>query len=235
VCKEDTLLDMTQISVVVIDGQRTFTDALSARLGAETDMTVVATAESVASTRRLLAGRHVDTALLDPELPDSLQLAAEMARVHATAPEPIKVIMLGSVPEAARIAEALRAGVTAWVRKEEPIEHLLEVIRGVMRGETQLPPMLLGRVLRLLLDERDEPCGCQQYPLSSLTPREREVLSYLVQGIGRREIADRMQLSANTVRSHLQNLMAKLGVHTTLEAVALARRTQAGGTHFKAS
>ena len=60
----------------------------------------------------------------------------------------------------------------------------------------------------------------------TLTSREREVLSHLAQGMGRREVADHMHLSPNTVRSHMQNLMGKLKVHTTLEAVALARRAQ---------
>jgi len=85
---------------------------------------------------------------------------------------------------------------------------------------------VVGPILRLLIYERDERQASVEHPLGSLTPREREVLSFLVEGIGRREVAERMHLSANTVRSHLQNLMAKLGVHTTLEAVALARQAQ---------
>jgi DNA-binding NarL/FixJ family response regulator len=226
---------MTPIRVVVIDGQRTFADALAARLAAETGLTVVAATESVVSLRSLLVGRPADIALLDAELPESVQLATELADVRIAAPQRMKVIMLGAIPEAACIVEALRAGVTGWVRKEESIEHLLETIRGVKRGETRLPPAAVGPVLRLVLDEQDERNAPHKHPLATLTPREREVLSYLVQGIGRREVAERMHLSANTVRSHLQNLMGKLGVHTTLEAVALARRTQPGGASFRAS
>jgi DNA-binding NarL/FixJ family response regulator len=59
--------------------------------------------------------------------------------------------------------------------------------------------------------------------LAALTPREREILSCLADGAGRHDVAERLHLSANTVRTHLQNLMAKLGVHSTLEAVALTR------------
>jgi DNA-binding NarL/FixJ family response regulator len=136
--------------------------------------------------------------------------------------------MLGTLPEAARIVEAFRAGIAGWVQKEESIEHLLGAIRGVLRGETQLPAAAVGPVLRLLLEERDEHHLSRRYPLATLTPREREVLLHLAEGIGRREVAERMHLSAHTVRSHLQNLMGKLGVHTTLEAVALARRAQLG-------
>ena len=224
---------MTQISVFVIDGQRTFADALAFRLAAEPGLSLVAAADSAAAARRMLAGRHVDVVLLDSDLADGLDLAAELTRIHAAeltrihaATEPVRVIMLGSVPEATRVVEALRTGIAAWVPKDESIEQLLGVIRGVMRDETRLPATAVGPVLRLLLYEHDEREALPKHPLGSLTRREREVLSYLVEGIGRREVAERMHLSAHTVRSHLQNLMGKLGVHTTLEAVALARRAQ---------
>lgn len=216
---------MTEISVVVVDGQRTFADALAARLAVEPGLLVVAATESAAFVRRMLIGRRVDVALLDAELPDSLDLGVDLARSPAAA-RPVQVIMLGAVPDAMRVVEVLRAGVAGWVPKEQSIEYLLDAIRGVMRGETRLPCTAVGPVLQHLFRERDEREKSANHPLATLTPREREVLSYLAEGIGRREVADRMHLSANTVRSHLQNLMAKLGVHTTLEAVALARRAQ---------
>jgi DNA-binding NarL/FixJ family response regulator len=96
------------------------------------------------------------------------------------------------------------------------------VIRGVARGETWLPPAESGNVLRLLMAERQQQEDNDGL-LAALTPREREVLACLAEGAGRREVAERLHLSANTVRTHLQNLMAKLGVHSTLEAVAMSR------------
>jgi DNA-binding NarL/FixJ family response regulator len=226
----EKLVGMAQITVVVVDGQRTFADALAARLAVEGGLTVVATAGSVESVHRLLVGRHVDVALLDAELPEVLRLAAELAGVRISAPRPVRVIMLGTMPGAARLVEALRAGIAGWVPKEESIGHLLETIRSVMHNETRLPPTALGPVLQLLLDEYDGHAS-PKHPLMALTPREQEVLSYLAEGISRREVAERMHLSCHTVRSHLQNLMGKLDVHTTLEAVALARQTQRGQTH----
>jgi DNA-binding NarL/FixJ family response regulator len=213
---------MTRISVVVIDGQRTFADALAARLRAEPDLVAVAP-ESAASARRLLGGRHVDVVLLDSELAQSLRLTADIS-------QPPWVVMLGPVPETARIIEALRAGIAGWVPKEESIEQLLHVIRGVMRGETWLPARAVGSVLRLLLRQHGEGSASWPDPLGSLTPREREVLAYLAAGVGRREAAERMHLSAGTIRSHVQHLMRKLGVHSALEAVAIARQAQPGGT-----
>jgi DNA-binding NarL/FixJ family response regulator len=217
---------MTQIRVVVIDGQRTFADALAARLTVEPGLLLVAVAESAAAARRLLDGRHVDIVLLDSELPQSLDLAAELTEIRAAASRSARVIMLGPVPEAPQTVEALRTGIVGWIPKEESIEQLLRTISGVMRDEMWLPAAAMGPVLRLLLHERHEQDATVNHPLGSLTPREREVLTYLAEGIGRREAAERMHLSAHTVRSHLQNLMAKLGVHTTLEAVAVARQAQ---------
>lgn len=224
--REVHTVGMTQIKVIVFAGQRTFADALASRLAAESGLFLVAVAESATDVRRMLDRRHADIVLLDSEMTQSLQLAAELAVTRAATPQPVRVIMLGTVPAAARTVEALRTGIAGWVPKEESIEHLLRAIRSAMRDETWLPATAVGPVLQLLLHERDEQEASIQHPLGSLTPREREVLAYLAEGIGRREAAERMHLSAHTVRSHLQNLMAKLGVHTTLEAVAVARQAQ---------
>jgi DNA-binding NarL/FixJ family response regulator len=217
---------MTRIRVAVIDGQRTFADALAARLTAEPDLLVIAVSESAAAARRLLDDRHVDVLLLDSELAPGFRLAAE------TSPPP-RVIMLGPVPDAPRIVEALRAGIAGWVSKEESVDQLLRVIRGVLRGETWLPAQALGPVLRLLLQQHREGHASRldsPDPLRGLTAREREVLGYLADGVGRRETAERMHLSPGTVRSHVQHLMGKLGVHSALEAVAIARQAQLSGT-----
>jgi DNA-binding NarL/FixJ family response regulator len=213
---------MSRIRVAVIDGRCTFADALASRLSAEPDMQLVAVSESADAARRLLNGRRVDIVLLDSGLMQRLD--------HLTADMPVsaRLILLGAVPDAARIVEALRAGIAGWMAKEESTEQLLHVIRGVMRDETWVPATVVGPVLRLLLHGYREGDAAGRGSLARLTPREREVLGYLAEGIGRWEVAERMQLSAAAVRSHVQNLLRKLGVHSTLEAVAVARQAQLG-------
>ena len=213
---------MSRITVAVIDGQRTFADALASRLSAEPDIQLVAVPESTAAARRLLSGRRVDIVLLDSELMDSLD--------HPTAdmPPSARLILLGPIPDAARIVKALRAGVAGWVAKEESMEQLLHVIRGVMRDETWVPAAAVGSVLRFLLHGYREGHATLRDPLARLTPREQEVLGYLAEGIDRWEVAERMRLSAATVRSHVRNLLRKLGAHSTLEAVAVARQARLG-------
>jgi DNA-binding NarL/FixJ family response regulator len=210
----------TEIHVLLIDQQLTFRDALAARLRAEPDLVVVAGTESTESARRVLVGRPTDVILLDAELPagSAVAFCAEMTR---RVPAP-RVVLLSATSEAQRIVDAVRACAVGWVGKDESIDHLLRVIRGVVRGETWLPSRELGEVLRLLIADQDERRGCDEL-LATLTQRERDVLFHLVEGEGRKEVAERLQLSANTVRTHLQNLMTKLGVHSTLEVVALTR------------
>jgi DNA-binding NarL/FixJ family response regulator len=132
------------------------------------------------------------------------------------------VIMMSYSAEPDRIVAAVRAGAASWLPKGESLQHLLRVVRGTARREAWLPPAVAGQVLALLLRD-PAPRPANEPLLATLTPREREVLACLAEGVARREVAARLSLSANTVRTHLQNLMGKLQVHSTLEAVALTR------------
>ena len=210
---------MAPLNVLVLDRQRTFADAVAKWLDAEAGVATATAVYSAQSGRCMMARSHVDVMLVDGDLPDSaaLTLCAEAAgRDH-----PPRVIVLSASAEAGRIVAAVHAGAVAWVRKDESGEHLLHVIGRVARGETWVPPSELGHVLRLLLDERDK--VREEDPLAALTPRERDVLLQVAEGADRKEAAERLHLSVNTVRTHMQSLMAKLGVHSALEAVALTR------------
>jgi DNA-binding NarL/FixJ family response regulator len=214
------------ITVLVVDEERMFADAVAAQLEAEQDITVVAAVQPTAHSDRLIAGRHADVVLLDADLPGTA--ANSLCQKVTSIDTPSRVIMLSDSSEPERIAAALRAGASAWVRKDASFEHLLQVVRGVKGGETWLPPAQAGTVLKIFMHAQDR----QQEDnalLAALTPREREVLDRLAAGAERRDVAEQLYLSANTVRTHLRNLMAKLGVHSTLEAVAMTRRTDIVG------
>jgi DNA-binding NarL/FixJ family response regulator len=208
------------IRVLIVDQRLAFRDALSTRLQAEPDLAVVAKAHSAEFAPRVLVGRSADVILLDAELPDDSAIAfcADMTRSG----EHPRVVMVSAASHPERIVAAVRAGAAAWVRKDESVDHLLDVIRGVVRGDTWIPPSELGTVLRLLIEDQDHRRDSDDL-LASLTRRERDVLFLLVEGAGRKEVAETLQLSANTVRTHLHSLMVKFGVHSTLEVVALAR------------
>jgi DNA-binding NarL/FixJ family response regulator len=209
------------INVLVADQERAFADALAARLKAESDLYVVGVVRVTTPGPCLLGRDSADVLVLDGDLPGGAanRLCEEMSgRAIAT-----RVIMISSSSGPARIVQAIRAGAAAWVGKDESVEHLLRVIRGVVRGETWLPPAEAGNVLRLLLLERERHSEVERL-LAALTSRERMVLACFTEADGRRDVvAERLYVSVNTVRTHMQNIMAKLGVHSALEAVALTR------------
>ena len=208
------------IRVLIVDEHLSFRDALATRLQTEPDLAVLAKAHSTEFASSVLVGRSVDVILLDADLPahSAIAFCSEMMR----RPDLPRIVMLSAASEPERIVTAVRAGAAAWVRKDESIDYLLGVIRGVVRGETWVPPRELGVVLHLLIEDRDHARDSDDL-FAALTPRERDVLFLLVEGVGRKEVANRLQLSANTVRTHLHSLMSKLGVHSTLEVVVLAR------------
>ena len=215
-----------EIKVFIADQELTFAEVLAARLDDEEDIEVVGAAQGGISSHWLVAGKSVDVVVLDSDLAGGAtnQLCAEL--VNRT--RSVQVVVLSSSSEPERIVNAIRAGAAAWVRKDESLERLLQAIRGVARGESWLPPSELGNVLRLLLREQDRHRKSEQM-LAALTPRERTVLACLAEGTGRRDaVAEQLNLSVNTVRTHLQNLMAKLDVHSALEAVALIREERDG-------
>jgi DNA-binding NarL/FixJ family response regulator len=209
------------INVLVADQERAFADALAARLEAESDIEVVGVVRVTMPGPSLLGRDSAHVLVLDGDLPggSANRLCEEMSgRAIGT-----RVIMIGSSSGPARIVQAIRAGAAAWVGKDESVEHLLRVIRSVARGETWLPPAAAGNVLRLLLVQQERHSEVERL-LAALTPRERTVLACFAAADGRRDVvAERLYISVNTVRTHMQNIMAKLGVHSALEVMALTR------------
>ncbi|AEW94494.1 MULTISPECIES: response regulator transcription factor [Streptomycetaceae] len=151
---------------------------------------------------------------------------ALVERVRSEHPGTRSIVLAGR-DDAHRAARALQAGAGGWVAKDSSLARLLTVIRGVLRDETHVPPALLTGVLRELTAARRHRTESERL-VESLTPREREVLRCMVAGLGRKAVAERLYLSPHTVRTHMQNVLGKLGVHSTLAAVALARRAGVG-------
>ncbi|MFE9425196.1 LuxR C-terminal-related transcriptional regulator [Kitasatospora sp. NPDC006697] len=146
----------------------------------------------------------------------------------------LHAVVLAAEEDPRRAVRALYAGASGWVAKESSLTRLLTVVRGVLRGETHLPPALLTGVVRELTTARRDRTESERL-VESLTPREKQVLRCMVAGLGRQAVAERLYLSPHTVRTHMQNVLGKLGVHSTLAAVALARRAGVGPAEAAAS
>ena len=234
---------MARIRVLVVDDHRIFAESLAAALAAEPDVDVSAAGSGPAALRCLergvAEGRRYDVLLVDADLgagaggvpaqresgsgpPPGADGLALVAAVRAAHPG-VRTVVLAERDEPRRAAHALQAGASGWVAKDCSLSRLLAVIRGVLREETHLPPALLTGVLRELTAARKHRSDSERL-VESLTPREHEVLRCMVAGLGRKDVAARLFLSPHTVRTHMQNVLGKLGVHSTLAAVALARR-----------
>ncbi|MFJ3205047.1 LuxR C-terminal-related transcriptional regulator [Streptomyces sp. NPDC086989] len=235
---------MVRIRVLVVDDHRIFAESLAAALAAEPDVDVSAAGSGPAALRCLeravAEGRRFDVLLVDADLgaaaggavpaqrepgsgsPPAADGIALVAGVRVSHPG-VRTVVLAERDDPRRAALALQAGASGWVAKDCSLSRLLAVIRGVLREETHLPPALLTGVLRELTAARKHRTDSERL-VESLTPREHEVLRCMVAGLGRKDVAARLFLSPHTVRTHMQNVLGKLGVHSTLAAVALARR-----------
>ena len=195
------------------------------RLDAECDLDVVATVSQPEETMRVIRAQSVDVAVLAVDGVDG-GFVDMGERLLAVRPE-LKLIGVTSGDDTAALVRAVRNGFRAWVPKDVGICVLLDVLSAVCRGETWIPPVLLTRLLERLLREQEEQRAAER-PLASLTLREHEVLRAMTGGATRQEIAHQLSISSNTVRTHTQSILGKLGVHSSLAAVTLARRAGVG-------
>lgn len=214
------------VRLLIFVQEATFADALATRLEAELELDVMAALYVRALSPQPSAGMCADVVLLDGDLPGdaAFRLCKELRQLSDTP----RIVFLSHTSAPGRIVHAIAAGANAWVRKDESLDRLIEVIHGAARGETWLPPGEIKPVLQLLMDgeskgESNPEQGNGGELLAVLTRREREVLACFAEGSNRRDVAKRLHMSPNTVRTHLQNLMSKLGAHSALEAVALTR------------
>jgi len=214
------------IRIAVVDDHQVFTDAIAERLRQEPDLDVVGTAQDAAGALALLEATEVDVVTVDLALgaDDGLDLARD---VLARWPE-AQVVLVTGVDADERCLEALRSGVRGWVSKLGPASVLIDAIRGVAQGETHIPGRLLTMVLSSLTAWGDGGVR-DETVIRKLSNRELDVLRCLVDGRSRKEIGVLLNVSPNTIRTHVQSILHKLEVHSALTAVAIARRAGVRG------
>ena len=211
---------MARISVLVVDDHKVFADALQARLSFEDDLGPIAVAYNSGEALACLSQGSYDVSILDYGLGD--ETGSELATTLMRSGGSTNVIMLSAVTSMDAVVNSLIAGVRGWLPKMIDTRYLVDAIRGVRAGEMWIDRALLGQVMPALLERLLTPASD---PLDVLTPREREVLDGLIGGLSRVEIGVKLNVSSYTVRTHTQNLISKLGVHSALEAVTLALRS----------
>lgn len=210
-----------KVRILLADEHSLFRQAVKVVLEAEDDMEVVAEARDGMSAVQLAEHTLPDVALLDADLPNCDGIRATgliKARVSTC-----RVLVLSAEDSERTLTDALEAGASGYLTKGAPLSELIGATRALHRGEIMIPPGMLGSLLSGLLRGRRE----QQRALllvSTLTRREREILALVASGAGNHDIAQRLVISPETARTHIQNLLTKLGVHSRLEAAAFVAK-----------
>lgn len=210
---------MTGISVLLVDDHALFAEALQLQLSKHPNLGPVRAVTRAGEALVVATASAPDVAVLDVHL-DGASGIDLISKLREAAPN-CRILMLSESRSVDMVIEALRRGARGWLSKTTDVSEVVASIRGVAAGEARIEPALLGAVLPELVNSND---AGDRGALGSLTARERDVLRLLVSGLTRQEIATKLGLSANTIRTHTQNVLAKLGAHSTLEAVAIALR-----------
>ena len=194
---------------------------MRAVLNREPDLDVVAEAHDVSDVVRQVERVDPDVFLFDADLTRG-DIMLTCTAVKARSPR-TQILVIAGEESLSALIEALEAGAIGYLTKESPLAELVEAIRSVSQGEMSIPNgMLTSLETRLLTRRRELNDALSRF--SRLTRREREVLACLIDGADNDAIARTLVISPETVRTHIQNILAKLGVHSRLEATVFVRQ-----------
>ncbi len=148
----------------------------------------------------------------------------EATRQIAQALPHTKVVMLTADDDQTTVLDAVESGAAGYLTKDKAlVDDVVDAVRRAYAGEIMLPSQLIGRLINSLAQRRREQAE-RQHLVERLTAREHEILGLIAEGADNKTIADRLVVSPHTVRTHVQNLLAKLGAHSKLEALTIAAR-----------
>jgi two-component system, NarL family, response regulator DevR len=208
--------------VMLVDDHASLRRPLAFMIEREPDLTVVAEAGSLAEARaHLQAGTSPDAVILDLNLPDGdgTDLIRDLRRVNPLA----NTLILSGVVDVRSRARAVAAGAGAVFPKTTEIEELIDAIRRMRQGEVLISPAEAMELVRYAeqvgREDRIVAAG-----VAELTPREREILRALADGLSDKEIAERLYIGDKTVRNHVTSMLSKLGAESRLQALVIAIR-----------
>jgi DNA-binding NarL/FixJ family response regulator len=208
---------------LLVEDHASFRQALAFMFEREPEFEVVAQAGSVAEASELSGAslEEVEVAVVDLTLPDGDSF--ELIEHFASARPQIMTLVLSASLEPGRFARAVEAGAAGVLHKTTQINDIVAAVRRLKAGNALLSPDEVLEMLRVVSRERQERQEALQ-AIESLTPREIEVLQALAEGLESREIAEKMHVTVETERTHMVNILHKLGVHSRLQALVFAAR-----------
>jgi DNA-binding NarL/FixJ family response regulator len=199
------------LTVLVADDHPAVLAAVTALLR-DAGLNIVGTARDGEEALAKILTRRPDVALVDVRMPrlEGIELTRRAAK---EAPE-TSILLYSGYGDRALVTEALDAGARGFVLKEAPLDDLVRALETVAAGDQYIDPLLAG----LLISAK------QKEQAAALSPRERDVLRLLTEGLSNEEAGKRLFISAETVRTHIAHAMRKLGADTRTQAVAIALR-----------
>ena len=211
------------LRVLVADDQHLLRAGIAGILNAAPDIQVIAEAGDGHQAVELAGTHRPDVTLMDIRMPQLDGIEATH-RIIAAAPD-AKILILTTFDLDAYVYEALRAGASGFLLKDTPPRQLMEAVRTVATGDTLLAPAITKRLIARFTAHHPLPAASVPKGLENLTDREREVLGLVAQGLTNHEIARQLYIGLGTAKTHVRNLLAKLGARDRVQLVILAYRT----------
>ena len=208
------------IGVLVVDDHEVFSEALALLLEQQPGVRLLGAAQGGSRALEICRDEAPDVVLMDIDMPEMDGVEATR-RLRELCPE-AKVVIVTGLDDPTVVANALAAGACGYVPKTRAVEDLMDVVQRAAAGELVMPEADLAAVVQEL--EGGQGASAARLALHRLTPREAEILRSLAAGDTIADIAGALGISVLTVQSHVKNILAKLGVHSRLEAVTLAWR-----------
>jgi two-component system, NarL family, nitrate/nitrite response regulator NarL len=201
--------------VLLVEDHRVVAEGLAALLDDDTDLQVVGWVETVADAARLSLPEPVEVVVADYWLSDGTGVEA-VGSLRTRWPDAAVLFLSVDDSDEAMLA-ALEVGAAGYLVKSAGGADVISAVRRAAEGEILVPPHRLAALLTLRRERAE-----RSRRLDSLTPREREILSLMAEGMDNRQVAQRLHVSYATVRSHVRHLLGKLGARSKLEAVVRA-------------
>jgi DNA-binding NarL/FixJ family response regulator len=205
------------LNIMIVDDQAVVRLGFQALLESQPDLTVVATAADGRDAVRIATELSPEVVLMDVRMP--VMGGIDATRALQQLPMPPKVLILTTFDLDEYVYDALRAGASGFLLKDATPEHILEAVRVIGAGDALLAP----NITRRLITEFAARSQLRPLPrLADLTPREREVFDLVAAGLSNAEIAAKLYLAEQTVKTHVSAVLLKLGLRDRVQAVVLA-------------
>jgi DNA-binding NarL/FixJ family response regulator len=202
--------------LLIVDDHRVFCQGLAAVFRAEPDFEPL-TAGNPAQALGIVMSWQPDVVIMDLRLGEMSGI--DLVKRMTASPFPPAIVVLTAYSDTVAALDAVRAGAVGFVSKNASVEQVIGAVRAAVLGGSWLPHELVNK----LVTEHQGPEGTPQL-IAQLTAREQQVLGLMVSGLDRNGIAEKLNQSPNTVRTHIRNVIVKLNCHSAIEAVALGLR-----------